>query len=79
MVQEWAAAEFHRAGHPRATLPTWRTDTVLLDIPDTDAVVGTPNVCVRDALAAHTPLLATALERQLGQTVSVLVVVDGCA
>lgn len=58
-------------------LAGWLTDTVLLELTDDTAVIGTPNVFVRDAVAAHTTVLAAELAAGTGQDVDVTVVVDG--
>ena len=53
------------------------SDTVLLELTDTDAVIGTPNVFVRDAVALYATVLTTAIAAITGQTVEVTVVIDG--
>lgn len=62
-----------------AELVPWLTDTVLLDLTATTAVVGTPNVFVRDAVQRHAALLALALAAVATLDVDVTVVVDGFA
>ena len=58
-------------------LDPWLSDTVLLELTDTDAVIGTPNVFVRDAVALYATVLTTAISAITGQTVEVTVVIDG--
>ena len=61
-----------------AAMGVWLDDLVLLDLTATTAVVGTPNVFVRDLVAAHAALLSAGLAQVVGHRVDVTAVVDGC-
>ena len=67
-----------RADPAAAEMQVWLDDLVLLDLTATTAVVGTPNVFVRDLVAAHAALLSAGLAQVLGHGVDVMAVVDGC-
>ena len=67
-----------RADPTAAEIEVWLDDLVLLDLTATTAVVGTPNVFVRDLVAAHAALLSAGLAQVVGHRVDVAAVVDGC-
>ena len=67
-----------RADPAAAEIQVWLDDLVLLDLTDTTAVVGTPNVFVRDLVQPHAAVLAAGLAQVVGHRVDVTAVVDGC-
>lgn len=60
-------------------LATWLDGTLLLDVSETNAVIGTPNVVVRDYVQQnHASVLEVTLGAVLGRSIAVTLVVDGC-
>ena len=72
-----AARDQVQTTDPTAEAGPWRIDTLLIDRTET-AVIGLPNVFVRDAVAAHAAALAAGLAQVVGHRVDVTAVVDGC-
>ena len=67
-----------RADSAAAEIQVWLDDLVLLDLTGTAAIVGTPNVFVRDLVQPHAAALAAGLAQVVGHRVDVTAVVDGC-
>ena len=61
-----------------AALQVWLDDLVLLDLTGTAAIIGTPNVFVRDLVQPHAAALAAGLAQVVGHRADVTAVVDGC-
>ena len=62
---------------PHTEFETWIKETALIQVENQQAIVGTPNIFVRDKLAeAYAPLIADTLQTILGFPVQVAVVLD---
>ena len=78
-VQLWEAVLARIApSFDRDTLTTWLHPTVLLDIQPDVAIVGTPNVFVRDEVETHyKKLLVDALALELDRPITITCVIGG--
>jgi hypothetical protein len=76
--QLWPVALDHlRRQLPSIEFETWIKETSLIQVEDQQAIVGTPNIFVRDKLSdSYAPLIAEALHTILGFSVQVVVVLD---